>query len=77
MQWSDFWLQPAAAKPNREQQVQRHAYEVAAIGDHGKPLYARQFHMPLFGHANGFDSNLGVFPPGFLFTFLMRLLVRP
>jgi hypothetical protein len=50
--------QQCARRDKVQQQVQRHAYEVAAIGDHGKPLYARQFHMPLFGHANGFDSNL-------------------
>ena len=39
-------------------QVQRHGYEVDAIGEHGKALYARQFHIPLFGHANGFAGNL-------------------
>ena len=41
-----------------QQQVNRHGYEVDAIGENGKALFARQFHMPLFGHANGFSSNL-------------------
>ena len=54
-----FRLCRECARRDRVQlQVQRHGYEVDAIGEHGKALYARQFHMPLFGHANGFASNL-------------------
>ena len=38
----------AAAEANRTNAAfcQGHGYEIAAIGDHGKALYARQFHMP-------------------------------
>ena len=35
-----------------------HAWQVDAIGENGKALFARQFHIPLFGHANGFSNNL-------------------
>jgi len=31
---------------------------VDAIGDDGKALFARQFHIPLFGHADGFATSL-------------------
>ena len=50
--------QTCARRDKVQQQVQRHGYEVDAIGEHGKALFARQFHMPLFGHANGFSTSL-------------------
>ena len=54
-----FRLCTACAKRDKvQQQIFRHGFEVDAIGEHGKALYARQFHMPLFGHANGFSSDL-------------------
>ena len=49
--------QPCAKRDKVQQQITRHGYEVAAIGEHGKALFARQFHMPLFGHANGFSDR--------------------
>lgn len=50
--------QQCARREKVQQQTLRHGYEIASIGDNGKALFARQFHMPLFGHANGFSSNL-------------------
>ena len=47
-----------ARRDKVQQQVNRHGYEVDAIGENGKALFARQFHIPLFGHANGFSNNL-------------------
>ena len=53
-----FRLCTSCAKRDKvQQQIFRHGFEVDAIGEHGKALYARQFHMPLFGHANGFSSD--------------------
>ena len=49
-----------AKRDKVQQQVQWHGLEVDAIDEHGKALFARQFHMPLFGHANGFSTNLEV-----------------
>ena len=46
-----------ARRSKVQQQVALHGLEVDSIGDNGKPLFARQFHMPLFGHADGFDSK--------------------
>lgn len=49
---------PCARRDKVQQQVQRHGLEVDAIGENGRALFARQFHMPLFGHANGFSVSL-------------------
>ena len=40
-----------------QQQASLHQLEVDTIDTRGKALYARQFHTPLFGHANGFSEN--------------------
>lgn len=40
-----------------QQQASYHHLEVDTIDTRGKALYARQFHTPLFGHANGFSEN--------------------
>ena len=54
-----FRLCRACARREKvQQQVQRHGLEVDAIGEDGKALFARQFHIPLFGHANGFATSL-------------------
>lgn len=47
-----------ARRDKVQQQMQRHGLEVDAIGEHGRALFARQFHIPLFGHANGFSVSL-------------------
>jgi hypothetical protein len=47
-----------ARREKVQHQVQRHGYEIDSIGENGKALHPRQFHIPLFGHANGFDSHL-------------------
>ena len=49
-----------ARRDKVQQQVQWHGLEVDAIDEQGKALFARQFHIPLFGHANGFSTNLDV-----------------
>jgi hypothetical protein len=41
-----------------QQQVLWHGLQVDALDETGKALFSRQFHMPLFGHANGFSTNL-------------------
>ena len=39
-----------------QEQLRWHGMEVDAIGEHGKALFRRQFHTPLFGHAEGFKK---------------------
>lgn len=62
------WLRPpspshSSAPPERFSHVSPPrtrcmSRQVDAIGENGKALFARQFHIPLFGHANGFSNNL-------------------
>ena len=32
--------------------------ELTHLDEQGRALFARQFHMPLFGHANGFSTSI-------------------
>lgn len=47
-----------ARRDKVQQQVLWHGLQVDALDETGKALFSRQFHMPLFGHANGFSTNL-------------------
>jgi len=47
-----------ARRDKVQQQISAHGLEVDALGVDGKALFARQFHVPLFGHTNGFSSDL-------------------
>ena len=47
-----------ARREKVQQQVLWHGLQVDALDETGKALFSRQFHMPLFGHANGFSTNL-------------------
>ena len=47
-----------ARREKVQQQVSFHGLEVDAIDEQGRALFARQFHMPLFGHANGFSTSI-------------------
>ena len=49
--------QQCARREKVQHQVLQHRLEVDAIGEHGRALFARQFHIPLFGHADGFSTN--------------------
>ncbi|KAL1527581.1 hypothetical protein AB1Y20_008968 [Prymnesium parvum] len=46
-----------ARRSKVQQQVALHGLEVDSLGVDGKALFKRQFYMPLFGHADGFDSR--------------------
>lgn len=47
-----------ARREKVQQQITFHGLEVDAIDEQGRPLFARQFHTPLFGHTNGFSTSL-------------------
>lgn len=40
-----------------QEQCHWHSLEVECIGEHGQPLFSRQFHTPLFGCADGFTQR--------------------
>ena len=43
-----------ARRDKVQEQLRWHGLAVDSIGEHGKPLFARQFCTPLFGSTDGF-----------------------
>ena len=48
---------PCAKRDKVQLQLRLHRLEVDTIGEHGKPLFQRQFHTPLFGATAGFGRE--------------------
>jgi hypothetical protein len=46
-----------ARRTDVQEQCHWHGLDVESIGEHGQPLFSRQFHTPLFGCADGFTQR--------------------
>jgi len=46
-----------ARRDDVHEQLDWHSLEVDTVSEQGQPLFSRQFHTPLFGHADGFSQR--------------------